>query len=262
MEDLQQSTILSMKQLLEAGVHFGHQAKRWNPKMRPFIFAERNGIHVLDLQQTVDALTTAQNFIADTVARGGIILFVGTKKQAQETVREAAERCGMVYINHRWLGGLLTNFVTIRSRLRYMQELEGRQASGDLDLLPKTEQMRLTTELEKLRQNLGGIKSLRRLPDAMFVIDPKREAIAIKEASRLGIPIVAMVDTNCDPDPIDYVVPSNDDAIRSIRLITTRIADAAIQGQQRRESARADIDQDALEAELAGEEAEEAGRDE
>ena len=250
MDEVQQSTIMSMSELLEAGVHFGHQAKRWNPKMRPYIFGERDGIHVLDLQQTVNALTIAQTFVSDTVTRGGTILFVGTKKQAQETIKEAAERSGMHYINHRWLGGLLTNFVTIRKRLAYMTDLERRQANGELELLPKAEQMSLEAELVKLRQNLGGIRGLRRLPDAVFIVDPKREQIAVKEASRLGVPIIAMVDTNCDPDPIDYVIPANDDAIRSIRLITNRIADAAVEGQQRRESARADAAQAAMAAEM------------
>lgn len=248
MEQVQESTILSMRQLLEAGVHFGHQAKRWNPKMRPYIFGERNGIHVLDLQQTVGALNQAQNFVTDTVVKGGTVLFVGTKKQAQEMVKDAAERCGMYYINYRWLGGLLTNFSTIRSRLSYMRDLETRHNNGDLDRLPKVEQLQLMAEMEKLQRNLGGIRNMRKLPDAIFVVDPKREHIAIKEASRLGIPIVGMVDTNCDPDPIEYVIPANDDAIRSIRLITNRIADAAVQGQQIRESARADADRAAVEA--------------
>lgn len=240
MEQLSERTIVSMRQLLEAGVHFGHQAKRWNPKMKPYIFSERNGIHIIDLQQTASALEEAQEFITDTAARGGTILFVGTKKQAQEPIREEAERSGMVYVNSRWLGGLLTNFVTIRDRLKFMAQLESRQTSGELDLLPKTEQMQLLGELTRLRQNIGGIKNLRRLPDAIFIVDPKREAIAVKEASRLGIPIIAMVDTNCDPDPISYVIPANDDAIRSIRLVTSRIADAAVQGRQQRESAQAE----------------------
>ena len=244
MDQLSEGTLVSMRQLLEAGVHFGHQAKRWNPKMRPYIFGERNSIHIIDLQQTATALEEAQGFVADTVTRGGTVLFVGTKKQAQETIREEAERCGMFYVNSRWLGGLLTNFVTIRSRLRFMSDLETREANGELDLLPKTEQMQLRGELGRLRQNLGGIKNLRRLPEIIYIVDPKREAIAVKEASRLGIPIIAMVDTNCDPDPIDHVIPANDDAIRSIRLITSRIVDAAIEGQQRRETAQADRERD------------------
>lgn len=253
MEQAQHNAMLSMKQLLEAGVHFGHQAKRWNPKMRPYIYGERNGIHVIDLQQTVTALETAQSVITDTVQHNGTILFVGTKKQAQETLREAAERCGMYYINHRWLGGLLTNFVTIRGRLRHMLDLEERQANGELERLPKTEQLQLQAELTKLHQNLGGIKYMRRLPDVIFIVDPKREHIAVKEASRLGIPMIAMVDTNCDPDPIEHVIPANDDAIRAIRLITNRIADAAVQGVNLRESARAEANQETLEAALADE---------
>jgi small subunit ribosomal protein S2 len=244
MDELSERTITSMKQLLEAGVHFGHQAKRWNPKMRPYIFGERNGIHILNLQQTAGALDEARAFVSDVVERGGMILFVGTKKQAQETIREEAERCGMFYVNNRWLGGLLTNFVTIRSRLKYMSDLETRQANGELELLPKTEQLQLLGELSRLQQNLGGIKTMRRLPDAVFIVDPKREAIAVKEASRLGVPIIAMVDTNCDPDPIDHVIPSNDDAIRAIRLVTSRIADAAVEGRQRRESIQAERDSD------------------
>ena len=250
MEQVQESTLVSMRQLLEAGVHFGHQAKRWNPKMRPYIFGQRNGIHILDLAQTVEAVRAAQEFVTQTVARGGTVLYVGTKKQAQETVREEAERAGMHYVNHRWLGGLLTNFVTIRRRLQYMNDLERRQESGELTLLPKTEQLQLLGELERLRYNIGGIKNLRRLPDALFIIDPKREEIAVKEATRLGIPIIAMVDTNCDPDPITYVIPSNDDAIRSIRLVTSRITEAAVEGQRERESARAEREQDAMEAEM------------
>jgi small subunit ribosomal protein S2 len=261
MDQLQQSTMLSMKQLLEAGVHFGHQAKRWNPKMRPYIFTERNGIHIINLQQTVGAIDEAQAFVTNVVARGGMILFAATKKQAHDTIKEEAERCGMAYVNHRWLGGLLTNFVTIRNRLRYMNELESRQANGELDLLPKVEQTSLLGELTRLQQNLGGIRNLRRLPEGIFIVDPKREAIAVKEASRLGIPIIAMVDTNCDPDPIDFVIPANDDAIRSIRLITSRIADAAIQGQQQREFARADTAQATLMEEMDMPEDEEIDRD-
>jgi small subunit ribosomal protein S2 len=246
MDQVQESTIVSMRQLLDAGVHFGHQAKRWNPKMRSSIFGERNGIHIIDLQQTVAALAAAQDFVTDVVADGGTVLFVGTKKQGQEVVREAAERSGMASVTYRWLGGLLTNFVTIRNRLRYMNELENRQSSGELDLLPKTEQLKLRGELARLQQNLGGIRTLRRLPEAIFIIDPRREQIAVKEAGRLGIPIIAMVDTNCDPDPVDYVIPANDDAIRSIRLIVGRIADAAIQGRLRRETARGDAEQQSL----------------
>jgi len=228
-----------MKALLEAGVHFGHQTKRWNPKMRPYIFTERHGIHIIDLQQTVRLLEEAQDFARDLAARGGRVIFVGTKKQAQEAVKNAAERSGMFYVNRRWLGGTLTNFVTIRSRLRYLKELERQAAAGELDTLPKQEAIRKRRELEKLRQTLGGMRDMTQLPAAIFVVDPKRESIAVAEARRLGIPIIAMVDTNCDPDLIDYVIPANDDAIRSVRLITSRIADALIEGRTELESTMA-----------------------
>ncbi|MGH9174355.1 MAG: 30S ribosomal protein S2 [Vicinamibacterales bacterium] len=222
-----------MKALLEAGVHFGHQTKRWNPKMRPYIFGERNGIHVIDLHQTARMLNEAQDFLADLAARNGKIVFVGTKKQAQATVEQEARRCGMFFVNRRWLGGTLTNFVTIRSRLQYLRNLEKQHLSGDLNLLPKQEAMAKEQELEKLQRSLGGLKELNQRPAAIVVVDPRREDLAIKEASRLGIPIVALVDTNCDPDPIDYVIPANDDAIRSVRLIASRLADAIIEGRTR-----------------------------
>jgi len=234
-----EATRVSMKALLEAGVHFGHQTKRWNPKMRPYIFTERHGIHIIDLQQTVRLLEEAQDFARDLAARGGRVIFVGTKKQAQEAVKNAAERSGMFYVNRRWLGGTLTNFVTIRSRLRYLKELERQAAAGELDTLPKQEAIRKRRELEKLRQSLGGMRDMTQLPAAIFVVDPKRESIAVAEARRLGIPIIAMVDTNCDPDLIDYVIPANDDAIRSVRLITSRIADALIEGRTELESTMA-----------------------
>jgi len=234
-----EATRVSMKALLEAGVHFGHQTKRWNPKMRPYIFTERHGIHIIDLQQTVRLLAEAQDFARDLAARGGRVIFVGTKKQAQEAVKNAAERSGMFYVNRRWLGGTLTNFVTIRSRLRYLKELERQAAAGELDTLPKQEGIRKRRELEKLRQTLGGMRDMTQLPAAIFVVDPKRESIAVAEARRLGIPIIAMVDTNCDPDLIDYVIPANDDAIRSVRLITSRIADALIEGRTELESTMA-----------------------
>ncbi|MDW8060652.1 MAG: 30S ribosomal protein S2 [Thermomicrobium sp.] len=237
---------LPLKALLEAGVHFGHQTKRWNPKMRPFIFGERNGIHIIDLRQTARLLSEAEAFARELAARGGIFLFVGTKKQAQEIIRSEAERCGMYYVIERWLGGTLTNFVTIRQRLRYLVQLEEEVNSPNFPLLPKKEQMRKRRELEKLQRTLGGLRGLTRLPDALYVVDPRREAIAVAEARRLGIPIIAMVDTNCDPDLVDYVIPANDDAIRSIRLITARIADAIIAGRTQYET-----------AELAGEEFEE-----
>jgi small subunit ribosomal protein S2 len=226
--------VVSMKQLLEAGVHFGHRSRRWNPKMRPYIFTERNGIHIIDLQQTIRALERAYNFVRDTVAEGGTILFVGTKRQAQESVVSQATRCGSPYVDQRWLGGTLTNFRTIRSRIDYMIELEERRDRGELDLLPKKEATIKLRELAKLQRRLGGLRNMYRLPDAVFITDTNNEAIAVREANRLKIPIVAIVDTNCDPDPIDYVIPANDDAIRAILLLCTKIADAVIEGQQMR----------------------------
>jgi small subunit ribosomal protein S2 len=233
---------ISMKSLLESGVHFGHQTKRWNPKMKPYIFTERNGIHIIDLQQTVQGLQGAMSFVSDLVANGGKVLFVGTKKQAQEAVREESERAGQPFVNKRWMGGMLTNFTTIRARLRYLMDLEDRRTRGEFSDLPKAEARKLEEQIEKLNALLGGIKSMRDLPDALFIVDPNRERIGITEAIKLGIPVVAMVDTNCDPDEVDYVIPSNDDAIRAVRVITAKIADAALEGQQRRESQRADID--------------------
>jgi len=224
--------IVSLKQLLEAGVHFGHRTRRWHPKMKQYIFTERNGIHIIDLQQTIARLDQAYNVVRDTVAEGGMVLFAGTKKQAQETIRVEAERCGMPYVNQRWLGGTLTNFRTIRQRVEYMIELEQRRDNGELEALPKKEALLLTREIAKLNRRLGGLRSMTRIPDLLFLVDIRREDIAVREANRLGIPIIAMVDTNCDPDPIDYVIPSNDDAIRAIKLITSKIADAVIEGQQ------------------------------
>jgi small subunit ribosomal protein S2 len=220
-----------MKSLLEAGVHFGHRTRRWNPRMRPFIFTERNGIHIIDLQQTMGKLEEAYNFARETVAQGGTILFVGTKRQAQETVQAEALRCGMPYVTERWLGGTLTNFRTIRSRIDYMLKLEERQANGDLDKLPKKEALLLTREMAKLQHRLGGLKEMRRLPKVVFVVDTKHEELAIAEATTLQIPIVAMCDTNSDPSPIAYPIPSNDDAIRAIKLLCGKIADAAIEGK-------------------------------
>lgn len=228
---------LPLKALLEAGVHFGHQTRRWNPKMRPYIFGERNGIHIIDLRQTAQLLLEAENFARNVAARGGIFLFVGTKKQAQEITRAEAERCGMYAVTERWLGGTLTNFVTIRQRLRYLLQLEDQVNGPNFPLLPKKEQMRKYRELVKLQRMLGGLRGLTRLPDAIYIVDPKREAIAVAEARRLGIPIIAMVDTNCDPDVINYVIPANDDAMRSIRLITHRIADGILAGRTEYESA-------------------------
>jgi small subunit ribosomal protein S2 len=226
------STMQVMRQLLESGVHFGHQTKRWNPKMRPYIFSERNGIHIIDLQQTADALRRAQEFVTSTAAHGGKVLFVGTKKQAQEIIAEEASRAGMNYVNRRWLGGLLTNFVTIRSRLRRLSEIEEMENSGSLYNLPKKEQTSILAEKDKLERTIGGMRGMNRLPEAIFIIDPRREDLAVREARRLEIPIIAMVDTNSDPDVVDYVIPSNDDAIRSVRLLTKSMADAALEGRQ------------------------------
>src|SRR5690606_30162339 len=227
--------VVSMKQLLEAGVHFGHQTRRWNPKMAPYIFTERNGIYIIDLQKTVRKIEEAYKFVKELAASGGTVLFVGTKKQAQAAIREEAERCGMYYVNERWLGGMLTNFETIKSRIRRLKELEQMEADGSFDVLPKKEVMQLRNEREKLQRYLGGIREMKRLPDAVFIVDPRKERIAVHEARKLGIPIVAIVDTNCDPDEIDYVIPGNDDAIRAVRLLTSKIADAIIEGREGRE---------------------------
>jgi len=227
-----------MKELLEAGVHFGHQTKRWNPKMKQYIFGARNGIYIIDLQKTVRMFRGAYEFIADTVARGESVLFVGTKKQARDSIYEEAGRCEMFYIHNRWLGGMLTNFQTIKQsidRLNYLNDIE---EDGSINLFPKKERLKMGKERVKLDNNLGGIRSMTKLPGAMFIVDPKNEAIAVREGRRLGIPIVAVVDTNCDPDEIDYVIPGNDDAIRAIRLITSRVANACIDGAQRLEEKR------------------------
>jgi len=223
--------VISMKQLLEAGVHFGHQTRRWNPKMARYIFTERNGIYIIDLQKTVKKVDEAYNFIRDLAADGGTILFVGTKKQAQESVKEEAERCGMYYVNERWLGGMMTNFQTIQKRVARLRELEKMDAEGVFEVLPKKEVISLRHEMEKLERFLGGIKDMKKLPSALFVVDPRKERIAVAEARRLNIPIVGIVDTNCDPDEIDVVIPANDDAIRAVKLLTARMADAVIEGQ-------------------------------
>jgi small subunit ribosomal protein S2 len=228
--------VVSMKALLETGVHFGHRTQGWNPKMKAFIYTERNGIHIIDLQQTMTALEKAYNTVRDTVSEEGIVLFVGTKRQAQESIAEQAQRCGMPYVNQRWLGGTLTNWRTIRQRIDYLLNLEDRQERGDFERLPKKEALKLEREIVKLNQRLSGIKDMRRLPDMLFITDVRREATAVKEANKLDIPIVAMVDTNCDPDPIDYIIPANDDAIRANKLIITKIADAVIDGQNLRAS--------------------------
>ncbi|MGI6468795.1 MAG: 30S ribosomal protein S2 [Syntrophomonadaceae bacterium] len=225
-------SVITMKQLLEAGVHFGHQTRRWNPKMATYIYMERNGIYIIDLQQTVRKFEDAYNFIKSVAAEGKGVLFVGTKKQAQETIREEANRCGMFYVNQRWLGGMLTNFKTIRKRVLRLKELEKMQADGAMEVLPKKEVARLLNEKERLERFLGGIKDMERLPGAVFVVDPRKEKIAVAEARKLNIPVVAIVDTNCDPDEIDYVIPGNDDAIRAVKLISSRIADAVLEGKQ------------------------------
>ena len=222
--------VVSMKQLLEAGVHFGHQTRRWNPKMKRFIFGERNGIYIVDLHQTLDRIDGAYRFVRDTVAGGGTVLFVGTKKQAQEPVEQYAKSCGMPYVNFRWLGGMLTNFQTVHSRVAKLRELQRMVDSGEIDMMSKKEGLKIRRDLAKLERNLGGIKNLERTPAIVFVIDTKKEHIAVTEANRLHIPVVAVVDTNCDPDVIDYVIPGNDDAIRAIKLFAARIADAAIIG--------------------------------
>jgi small subunit ribosomal protein S2 len=223
-------TIVTMKQMLEAGVHFGHQTKRWNPKMKPYIFGARNGIYIIDLQKTLRQLRQAAAAVRRLAADGGTFLFVGTKRQAQEAVTEEAQRCGMFYVTERWLGGMLTNFATIRQRIQRLQELEQMEAEGQLDLRPKKEAMQLRKERQKLERFLLGIKQMDRLPDALFVIDTRKERIALREAKRLGIPTIAIVDTNCDPGDVDYVIPGNDEAIRSIRLITGTLADAILEG--------------------------------
>lgn len=226
--------IVSMKALLETGVHFGHRTRRWNPKMKPYIFTERNGIHILDLQQTIVLIEDAYNAIRDTVAQGGDVLFVGTKRQAQDTIEREAQRSNQPYVNDRWLGGTLTNWRTIRTRINYLRDLESRRDDGQFDLLKKTERLRIEREIEKLNQRLGGIREMNDLPKMLFVIDVSHETTAIREANTLGIPIVGIVDTNSDPDPIDYVIPSNDDAIRAIKLIVGKMADGALEGMNMR----------------------------
>ncbi len=233
-------SVISMKQLLEAGVHFGHQTRRWNPKMAPYIYTERNNIHIIDLQKSVGLVDEAYNAIFDIASQGGTILFVGTKKQAQETVAAEAERCGMYYVNERWLGGMLTNFKTIRSRIERLKKIEKMQEDGTFDVLPKKEVIELKKEMEKLQRNLGGIKDMERLPDAIFVVDPKKERICIQEAQSLGLTIIGIADTNCDPDELDYIIPGNDDAIRAVKLIVSKMADAVIEANQGAETLSAE----------------------
>ena len=244
--------VISMKQLLEAGVHFGHQTRRWNPKMAPYIFTERNGIYIIDLQKSVGMVDSAYNAISDIAAQGGTVLFVGTKKQAQEAIKSEAERCGMYYVNERWLGGMLTNFKTIQSRIKRLKEIERMSQDGTFDVLPKKEVINLKKEWDRLEKNLGGIKEMQRIPDAIFVVDPKKEHICISEAQTLGITLFGICDTNCEPEELDYVIPGNDDAIRAVKLIVSKMADAIIEGKQGEESISAE------EAESAAAEEEQA----
>ena len=225
-------SVISMKQLLEAGVHFGHQTRRWNPKMAPYIYTERNGIYIIDLQKSVGMVDTAYKAVFDIAAQGGTILFVGTKKQAQDAIKAEAERCGMFYVNERWLGGMLTNFKTIQSRIARLKAIEKMSEDGTFDVLPKKEVIALKKEWEKLEKNLGGIKDMKRIPDAIFVVDPKKERICVQEAHTLGIPLIGIADTNCDPEELDYVIPGNDDAIRAVKLIVSKMADAVIEANQ------------------------------
>ena len=248
------ANVISMKQLLEAGVHFGHQTRRWNPKMARYIFTERNGIYIIDLQKTVKKLEEAYSFIRDISVEGKPVLFVGTKKQAQDSVEEEAERAGAYYVNARWLGGMMTNFSTIRRRVSRLQQLRAMEEDGTFDLLPKKEVIKLRLEIEKLEKFLGGIKEMKQLPGALFIVDPRKERIAVAEAKKLGIPIVAIVDTNCDPDEIDYVIPGNDDAIRAVKLISATMANAIIEGREGQMGAAAQETAD----ETAAEETEEA----
>ena len=240
-------SVISMKQLLEAGVHFGHQTRRWNPKMKPYIYTERNGIYIIDLQKSVGMVDDAYNAIGDCVANGGKILFVGTKKQAQDSIKSEAERCGMYYVNERWLGGMLTNFKTIESRIARLKEIEAMAEDGTFDVLPKKEVTNLKKELEKLQKNLGGIKDMGRIPDAIFIVDPKKERICVQEAHALGIPLIGIADTNCDPDELDYVIPGNDDAIRAVKLIVGKMADAVIEAKQGTEEVAAETADETVE---------------
>ena len=250
--------VITMKQLLEAGVHFGHQTRRWNPKMKDYIFTERNGIYIIDLQKTVKLIDTAYNFVKDEASKGAVVLFVGTKKQAQDSIEEEATRAGQFYVNHRWLGGTLTNWNTIQTRIKRLKDLKKMAEDGTFDRLPKKEVSLLKKQTDKLERFLGGIEDMPKLPDVMFVVDPRKEQIAVKEAQKLNIPIVAMVDTNTDPDDVDVIIPSNDDAIRAVRLITSKMADAVIEGRQGKdeaEAAKADASKDAADSKDASENA-------
>ena len=249
-------SVISMKQLLEAGVHFGHLTRRWNPKMAPYIYTERNGIYIIDLQKSVGMVDDAYKAVADIVAEGGSILFVGTKKQAQDTIKVEAERCGEYYVNERWLGGMLTNFKTIQSRIGRLKQIEKMEEDGTFDVLPKKEVIALKKEQEKLQKNLGGIKEMKRLPDAIFVVDPKKERICVQEAHALGIPLIGICDTNCDPEELDYVIPGNDDAIRAVKLLVSTMANAVIEAKQgaAQETGDDEAAEAAAEAALTGEE--------
>jgi len=243
-------SVISMKQLLEAGVHFGHQTRRWNPKMAPYIFTERNGIHIIDLQKTVGMVDDAYNAISDIAAQGGTILFVGTKKQAQDAIKSEAERCGMFYVNERWLGGMLTNFKTIKTRIERLKAIEKMATDGTFDVLPKKEVIQLRKEWEKLENNIGGIKNMKNIPDAIFIVDPKKEHICVQEAHNLGITLIGISDTNCDPEELDYVIPGNDDAIRAVKLIAAKMADAVIEANQGATGENYDAEQEAVDADV------------
>jgi len=245
--EVRKMSVISMKQLLEAGVHFGHQTRRWNPKMAEYIYTERNGIYIIDLQKSVGKVDEAYNAIKDIAADGGNILFVGTKKQAQESIKTEAERCGMYYVNERWLGGMLTNFKTIQTRIKRLKAIEKMSEDGTFDVLPKKEVINLKKEWAKLEKNLGGIKDMKGIPDAIFVVDPKKERICIQEAHILGIPLIGIVDTNCDPEELDYVIPGNDDAIRAVKLIVSKMADAVIEAKQGETFVEADVTEEAAE---------------
>jgi small subunit ribosomal protein S2 len=254
-------SVVSMKQLLEAGVHFGHQTRRWNPKMAPYIYTQRNGIHIIDLQKSVGMVDAAYKEIENVVANGGTVLFVGTKKQAQDSIQQEAERCGMFYVNERWLGGMLTNFTTIQSRIKKMKEIETMEEDGTFDRLPKKEVINLRKELDKLHRNLNGIRDMKRLPDVIFVVDPKKEKICVNEAHSLGIELIGICDTNCDPDELDFVIPGNDDAIRAVRLIVSKMADAVIEAKQGSEAEKASEEAEGGEQAEESAEAEETAED-
>ena len=240
-------SVISMKQLLEAGVHFGHQTRRWNPKMAPYIYTERNGIHIIDLQKSVGMVDDAYNAVKECVAEGGKILFVGTKKQAQDSIKTEAERCGMFYVNQRWLGGMLTNFKTIRSRIDRLKKIKKMEEDGTLEVLPKKEVLELRKEMDKLQKNLGGIEEMKEIPDMIFIVDPKKENICVQEAHTLGIPLVGIADTNSDPEDLEYIIPGNDDAIRAVKLITSAMADAVVEANQGMDAVDVEAEEEAAE---------------